>query len=149
MRNTRPRDTAPELALRRALHARGLRYRVNFKPAPSVRSTADIVFTKAKVAVYVDGCFWHSCPQHGNLPKANREWWRKKLENTVARDLRIERELSASGWVVLRVWEHECPADAAKMVHERVRKPAPPRGRRSSATHRAESRGHDHGASRV
>lgn len=121
MRNTRPRDTAPEMALRRELHRRGLRYRVAVRPELDVNSTADLVFRGARVAVYVDGCFWHSCPDHGNLPKANREWWRAKLDATVARDRRNERALAERGWTVIRVWEHECPATAAAMIEEQVR----------------------------
>jgi DNA mismatch endonuclease (patch repair protein) len=80
------RDTRPELELRRELHARGMRYRVDAVPDSKLRSRADILFRRARVAVYVDGCFWHSCPEHGVLPKNNREWWRAKLKATVLRD---------------------------------------------------------------
>ena len=83
MRANRRRDTGPELALRRELHRRGLRYRVDHAPIAGLRCRADIVFTRARVAVFVDGCFWHACPEHGNIPTANREWWQAKLELNV------------------------------------------------------------------
>lgn len=110
------RDTGPELLLRRRLHAAGLRYRVHFRPIPGVRRTADIVFTRAKVAVFVDGCFWHRCPEHGTLPKTNADWWAAKLARNGERDADTGRLLSEAGWTVLRVWEHEDPQDAADRV---------------------------------
>jgi len=103
------RDTAPELAPRRLLHARGLRYRVDTAPLPGVRRRADVVFTRARVAVFVDGCFWHSCPLHATSPKANAVWWRTKLDTTVRRDRDTDTALSEAGWLVVRVWEHEPP----------------------------------------
>lgn len=115
------RDTRPELELRRVLHARGLRYRVDVAPEPELRGRADIVFRQARVAVYVDGCFWHSCPDHGVLPKGNREWWRAKLEATVQRDRTTERTLRDLGWMVVRVWEHEDPDEAADRVEAALR----------------------------
>ena len=116
-RRQRARDTAPELALRRLLHARGLRYRVDVAPLPGLRRRADLVFTRARLAVFVDGCFWHRCPQHGASPRNNAEWWRDKLDRNVQRDRDTDQVLSDSGWQVLRVWEHE-PADlAAERVH--------------------------------
>lgn len=115
------RDTRPELELRRELHARGLRYRVDVNPAPSVRGRADILFRPARVAVYVDGCFWHSCPEHGVLPKGNREWWRRKLEGTVRRDRTTDSALARLGWRVVRVWEHEDPGAAADRIAAAVR----------------------------
>src|SRR4051794_33719830 len=93
MSRVRRRDTRPELALRRQLHGRGLRYRVDAPPFPGLRSRADIVFGPAQVAVYVDGCFWHGCPVHGNLPKNNREWWRAKLAANAARDRQTDELL--------------------------------------------------------
>jgi DNA mismatch endonuclease (patch repair protein) len=105
------RDTKPELALRRAVWRLGLRYRVDIAPIPG-RRRADLVFTRAKVAVYVDGCFWHSCPTHATVPKANREWWVEKLETNVRRDRDTDSRLAAAGWTVIRVWEHE-PVEAA------------------------------------
>jgi len=109
-------DTKPEMELRRELHRRGLRYRVNVSPDPGLRGRADLVFGPARVAVYVDGCFWHACGEHGVLPKSNREWWRTKLQRTVERDRATERALAALGWEVVRVWEHEDPAAAADRV---------------------------------
>jgi DNA mismatch endonuclease (patch repair protein) len=110
------RDTRPELELRRVLHSRGLRYRIDVPPDPSLRGRADILFRRARVAVYVDGCFWHSCPEHGILPKANRDWWRAKLEATVMRDRVTEEALRRDGWGVVRVWEHEDPESAADRI---------------------------------
>jgi DNA mismatch endonuclease (patch repair protein) len=121
----RGRDTGPELALRSALHRRDLRYRVNRRAAPDVHTTADIVFGPAKVAVFVDGCFWHRCPEHGTLPKANGDWWLRKLEGNVARDRRNDAALETRGWKVIRLWEHDDPersADAvARVVRDRTR----------------------------
>lgn len=110
------RDTRPEMELRRQLHRRGLRYRVDVSPHPSVRGRADVVFGPARVAVYVDGCFWHRCDEHGVLPKSNREWWRAKLKRTVERDRAAEGALRALGWEVVRVWEHEDPVEAADRI---------------------------------
>ncbi len=109
------RDTAPELALRREVWRRGLRYRVDVAPIRG-RRRADLVFTRAKVAVYVDGCFWHRCPVHATTPKANRAWWVAKLDANAARDRATDRDLDAAGWTVVRVWEHEQPAAAASRV---------------------------------
>jgi DNA mismatch endonuclease, patch repair protein len=115
------RDTAPEVALRRELHRRGLRFRVSLRPLPTLRSTADIVFSRAKVVVYVDGCFWHSCPEHGTMPVANRDWWRSKLERNKERDREADDALARAGWMVLRIWEHEDARDAADRVEQAVR----------------------------
>jgi DNA mismatch endonuclease (patch repair protein) len=116
------RDTAPELALRSELHRRGLRFRVDRAPVPEVRSRADLVFGPAKVAVYVDGCFWHSCPQHGTKPKANAEFWERKLSRNRERDAETDRLLDARGWAVVRIWEHEDPVEAADRVEREVRR---------------------------
>ena len=97
------RDTAPELALRSRLHCLGLRYRVHVRPLPELRRTADIVFAGARVAVFVDGCFWHSCPVHGTAPIANGEWWATKLQKNVERDADTDRCLTAAGWHVVRL----------------------------------------------
>jgi DNA mismatch endonuclease (patch repair protein) len=123
------RDTQPEMELRRELHRRGLRYRVDVTPAAAVRGRADLVFGPPRVAVYVDGCFWHSCGEHGVLPKSNREWWRAKLKRTVERDRETERALRALGWEVVRVWEHEDPAEAADRVEATVAARTAPRRR--------------------
>ncbi len=115
------RDTSIELRLRRELWSRGLRYRVDTSPLPDLRRRADVLFRSAKVAVYLDGCFWHACPEHGTLPKANREWWREKLDHNVQRDRDTDARLEAAGWVVIRVWEHEDPKAAADQIENSVR----------------------------
>lgn len=112
----RRRDTAPEVALRRELHARGFRFFVDRAPLPGLRRRADLVFPRRRVAVYVDGCFWHSCPQHATRPKNNAEWWAAKLAGNVVRDRDTDARLRAVGWHVVRVWEHEAPAAAADRV---------------------------------
>ena len=116
MTATRPRNTSPELRLRSALHRRGLRFRIHRRPEPDLRTTADVLFVPSRVVVYVDGCFWHACPEHGNLPKANREWWRAKLDATIERDRRNDEALRARNWRVIRVWEHQDPEDAADRI---------------------------------
>ena len=118
----RRRDTKPELVLRQELHRRGLRYRVDFAPIRGLRCRPDLVFTRARVAVFVDGCFWHRCPVHGTAPVANGDWWRAKLDGNVARDRRNDRALREAGWEVLRVWEHEPLVDAAGRVVVTVRR---------------------------
>ncbi len=122
MQQQRRRDTRPEVALRRSLHAAGLRYRVELPVIPTLRRRADIVFGPAKVAVFVDGCFWHMCPQHATSPKANADWWRQKLERNRERDRDTDRMLLAQGWLPVRVWEHENMAEAAVRVAEAVRR---------------------------
>ncbi|WP_082570751.1 very short patch repair endonuclease [Cellulomonas sp. Root485] len=112
----RRRDTAPELALRRALHALGLRYRVAFPVPGQRRRSIDVAFTRARVAVFVDGCFWHGCPLHGTSPRLNSRWWTQKLEANQARDQDTNRILGELGWIVIRVWEHEDPHAAAVRI---------------------------------
>lgn len=102
-------DTKPELAIRRELHRRGLRYRVNFRAEPGLRCSPDIVFTKARVAVFVHGCFWHRCPVHGTSPAANSDWWRKKLDRNVERDRDVDRRLESKGWQVLATGSTRTP----------------------------------------
>lgn len=121
MQAQRARDTGPELALRRELHRRGLRYFVHRRPLDSVRREADVVFVRARVVVFVDGCFWHACPEHGTSPKKNAEWWRAKLERNRERDADTDVRLRDAGWVVVRVWEHESVNDAADRVERFVR----------------------------
>jgi DNA mismatch endonuclease (patch repair protein) len=120
MRRAKRRDTAPELALRRELHRRGLRYRVD-RPLPGMqRRRADIWFGPARVAVFVDGCFWHGCPEHSTVPKANRQWWIEKIGANVARDRDTDDRLGQLGVLVLRFWEHEDPSAAADAVEVAV-----------------------------
>ncbi len=107
MQATPQRDTPAELALRSRLHACGYRFLVDASPLPGMRRRADIVFRGARLAVYVDGCFWHSCPEHGTWPKANADWWQAKIKGNVARDRDTDSLLSAAGWRVVRIWEHE------------------------------------------
>lgn len=122
MKNTPTRDTPAELAIRRILHGRGLRYRVDYRPEANLRRKADIVFTRPRVAVFVDGCFWHDCPIHGSSPKSNSEWWRNKLVANVTRDRDTDERLRAAGWTVVRVWEHEQPDAAADLIVETLRR---------------------------
>jgi DNA mismatch endonuclease (patch repair protein) len=121
MQNIRQRDTALEIKLRKELFRRGLRYRVHLRHG---RCTIDIAFTKAKVAVMTDGCFWHACPRHATLPKNNREWWKAKLDQNVDRDRRHRRSLEADGWRVVRVWGHEAPSKTAERIFALLRRTA-------------------------
>ncbi|MER7520976.1 very short patch repair endonuclease [Streptomyces sp. NPDC126499] len=116
MSKQRRRNTDVEMALRRCLHAAGLRYRVHRRPLKGVRREADIVFGPAKVAVFVDGCFWHGCPEHATWPKRNSEFWREKIEKNQARDANTDARLIEAGWIPVRVWEHESAAEAALRV---------------------------------
>ncbi|MFI5862828.1 very short patch repair endonuclease [Streptomyces sp. NPDC051546] len=120
MSRQKSKDTGIEMALRRALHAAGLRYRVHRRPAKGVRREADIVFGPTKVAVFVDGCFWHGCPDHVTWPRRNAEFWRAKIEGNRARDRDTDARLAESGWLSLRVWEHESPDEAAVRVARAV-----------------------------
>lgn len=120
MRANRRTDTKPEVNLRRALHARGYRYRKDFRLdlSEGVRVRPDIVFTARKVAVFVDGCFWHVCPEHGREPTSNEWYWTPKLRRNVERDRAADTALSAAGWQVVRVWEHETLPSAVEAVIE-------------------------------
>jgi len=120
MKGNRKRDTAPELAIRRAIHRAGLRYRVARSPFTGV-GTADLVFTRARVAVFVDGCFWHGCPTHFTFPRVNPDYWRGKIEGNKNRDARNDEVLAEAGWLSVRLWEHEDPAEAAARVAKAVR----------------------------
>lgn len=117
MAKVRNRDTAAEVAVRRELHRRGRRFFVQ-RPLLGTRRRADIVFPRAKVAVLVDGCFWHSCPEHATKPKANAAWWAAKLARNVARDRETDHLLVEAGWTVVRVWEHEPATVAADRIVE-------------------------------
>jgi DNA mismatch endonuclease (patch repair protein) len=120
MRAQRERDTGIERAIRSLLHARGLRFRIHRRLLPGSRREVDVVFPGAKVAVFVDGCFWHGCPEHGTWPRNNAEFWRDKIEGNVSRDRDTDARLEADGWTVVRVWEHEAPADAAARIADAV-----------------------------
>ncbi len=110
------RDTAPEKRIRSELFRRGLRYRVDYQVLSRPRRRADIVFPARKVAVFIDGCFWHRCPEHGSIPQANRAWWTSKLQLTVDRDRDTDLRLRQSGWIVIRIWEHESSIDTADRI---------------------------------
>lgn len=120
MQNTGQRDTPAEIALRRELHRRGFRYRVDQSIPGVTRSRPDLAFPTERVAVFVDGCFWHMCPDHSTVPKQSREWWTDKLETNVSRDRRHDRELREAGWTVLRFWEHDDAISSADHVGEAV-----------------------------
>ncbi|MGW2728497.1 very short patch repair endonuclease [Streptomyces sp. NPDC001494] len=120
MQANRSRDTRPELALRRAVHALGLRYRVATRPIPTLRRTADLVFPRQKVAVFLDGCFWHGCPEHHTKAARNSDYWQAKVRRNRERDLDTTERLAAAGWLVLRFWEHEDLAAAALVVQRAV-----------------------------
>lgn len=121
MQANRSRDTRPERALRSAAHALGLRYRVSTRPLPKLRRTADLVFPRAKVAVFLDGCFWHGCPEHFRPAKVNEGFWTAKIADNQKRDQDTDRLLTEAGWRVIRVWEHENPVDAALRIVSLVR----------------------------
>ena len=125
MQGNRRTDTKPELALRSALHALGYRYRKDFRiDLPKRRVRPDIAFTRRKVAVFIDGCFWHACPEHGSQPKNNEWYWSPKLRKNVERDKAADDALIQAGWTVVRLWEHVPVADAVAAVVEAVGTPA-------------------------
>jgi len=116
MSRARRRDTAPELALRRALHAAGLRFRVVYPVPGNRRRTIDIAFPRRRLAVFVDGCFWHGCPEHGTKPGSNSAWWQEKIRTNRERDRDTDRLLADAGWAVLRLWEHVPAAGGVDLV---------------------------------
>ena len=125
MSGNRKWDTRPEVRLRSRLHASGLRYRKHWpiklaSGESQLTVRPDVVFTRARVAVFVDGCFWHSCPKHGRSPQSNHEYWSEKLRRNIARDRLVDSALAEAGWDVVRIWEHESAEDAAGRVHARV-----------------------------
>lgn len=134
MRRTPRRDNPLELSIRRLVHAKGLRFRVDSAPVSGLRRRADILFTAARVAAFVDGCFWHCCPRHATWPRANAAWWKAKLLANVARDRDTDARLRRAGWRVVRIWEHEDPGNAADRLAEIVR-------RRSKRPRRSKRRG--------
>lgn len=121
MAGNRKKDTGPERALRSALHGRGLRYRLHAR-LDGVACQVDIVFSRVRVAVFVDGCFWHRCPEHGVRPRTNAHYWDAKIARNVERDDRNNQELEVAGWTVVRVWEHEPPDEAAERISDLVRR---------------------------
>jgi DNA mismatch endonuclease (patch repair protein) len=126
MQHNKSRDTGPELALRRLLFARGLRYRVSYRPVAGQRITVDIAFPRARTVVLVDGCFWHGCPDHHRAPKTNVDYWTAKLARNRARDRHVSEALTAAGWTVLRFWEHQDPVEVADAVEQAIRSSRPP-----------------------
>ena len=123
MKKVRVRDTGPEMAVRRLLFASGLRYRVNYRPKmPDIgRASIDIAFPGEHLAIFIDGCFWHGCPEHGELPKANRQWWENKFTENRERDARVTENLSQGGWLVLRFWAHETPEKVCAHITDMLR----------------------------
>ncbi|MGW0813781.1 very short patch repair endonuclease [Streptomyces viridiviolaceus] len=116
MQAIRSRDTKPEITIRRLVHAAGLRYRVAARPLPDLRRTADMVFRPAKVAVFIDGCYWHGCPEHYVPPKTNSGYWSEKVLRNVKRDRETDEKLREAGWLVLRFWEHEPSGTCADKI---------------------------------
>jgi DNA mismatch endonuclease, patch repair protein len=129
MRSNRKKDTRPELAIRSALHRRGVRFRLGgVVRTDTLRVAPDLVFRRARLAVFVDGCWWHRCPEHANEPRANTAYWLPKLDRNVTRDRLVDDGLRAAGWTVIRVWEHEDAIAAARLVaDELARKAATPK----------------------
>ena len=124
MSKQRRRDTQAELRVRQILHARGIRYRVDVRPAADLRCKADLMWRGLGLVVFIDGCFWHGCPDHATRPRANKEWWARKLDGNIQRDRRLDAELTARGWTVIRFWEHEdstAVADAITVHLEALR----------------------------
>ncbi|WP_413318049.1 very short patch repair endonuclease [Agrococcus sp. 1P02AA] len=122
----RSRNTAPELAVRRILHADGLRYRVDYPAlASDLRRRVDIVFTRSRIAVFIDGCFWHGCPEHFVAPKANADYWGPKIARNRERDSETNARLVAAGWRVMRFWEHEEPVEVAERIIATARESGP------------------------
>src|ERR1700722_2901106 len=121
MAATRGRDNPYERALRSVLHRRGLRFRLHRRLIPeNRRRTVDIVLSSSRIAIFLDGCFWHGCPRHGTQSKSNAEWWREKIRENRARDRDTTRRLRALGWTVLRIWEHQPIDDAADLIQQAV-----------------------------
>jgi DNA mismatch endonuclease (patch repair protein) len=125
MQANRRRDTSPELAVRKLVHAAGFRYRVDFRVVPELRTRADLAFTRTRIAVFIDGCFWHSCPEHGTRPKSNADYWIPKLARNVQRDRTTDAALESLGWRVLRFWEHEEPQKVATQIATAIREACP------------------------
>lgn len=121
MAHTPAKDNPRERALRSKLHRAGFRFRIHYTAVPGTKRTIDIAFTRLRLAVFCDGCFWHGCPAHSTIPKANREWWLAKINANKARDRDTDQRLIDEGWIVLRIWEHMPLGDAALMVRNRLK----------------------------
>ena len=122
MQGNRGRDTGPELRLRRELHALGVRYRVNVKLEEDLRTRADLALKGVRLAVFVDGCFWHGCSEHGGAPKTNSEYWSGKITRNIERDRQTDAALRARGWTVVRIWEHQDAEKAAEHLRKTIAK---------------------------
>ncbi|MFK4270413.1 very short patch repair endonuclease [Streptomyces milbemycinicus] len=131
MQAIRSRDTKPERLIRRLVHAQGFRYRVAARPLPDLRRTADMVFRPAKVAVFIDGCYWHGCPEHYVPPRTNSGYWSGKVTTNITRDRDTDQRLAEAGWTVLRFWEHQSPDACALTIAATVSKLRPDGSRRS------------------
>lgn len=116
MKGNRSRDTKPELAVRRLIHVAGLRYRVDYRPIPAINRRADIVFTRQRVAIYIDGCFWHGCPIHYVASRTNSDYWQSKISRNIERDTQTDMLLREHGWTPVRFWSHEAPASVADAI---------------------------------
>lgn len=125
MQGNRRRDTSPELRVRKLLHAAGLRYRVDWPLPFDRRRRADIVFPKQRLVVFIDGCFWHGCPEHYVAPRSNAEFWAAKIEGNILRDRDTDLRLEKAGWAVVRIWEHSDSRAAADVVTQALRTKAP------------------------
>lgn len=136
MAKVRQTGTGAEIALRRDLYRRGLRYRVDFEVLKKPRRVADIAFPGLMIAIFVDGCFWHGCPEHATWPKQNSDFWRQKIETNRARDIDTNERLRNIGWTVLRFWEHEQPTEAADIVVQTVAMGRSKRGASSPGPHK-------------
>jgi len=122
MQAVKHRDTAPEKAIRSAIHKRGLRYRIDTKPIKELNRRADILFRKFKVAIFIDGCFWHGCPKHGTIANMNADFWKEKIRRNQERDLDTTNKLISAGWVVIRIWEHEDSENATEKILKVIKK---------------------------
>lgn len=122
MARVRRKGTDPEIAVRKELFRRGLRYRVDYEVLKKPRRVADVALPRLKIAIFIDGCFWHGCPEHATWPKQNAEFWRQKIEANRRRDADTNSRLFDAGWTVLRFWEHQPPIDAAEAIAQTVAK---------------------------
>jgi len=122
MQGNAGRETKPEKRLRSVLQKLGLRFRNDLNVVAGIRCKADIVFRRARVGIFVDGCFWHGCPVHFRAPKTNTEWWQEKIEDNIRRDERQTAKIQNAGWVVVRLWEHEVNGKNIELVARRIKR---------------------------